>query len=141
MKKFYCSLFILFFGLFLTTYAQKSFDNLAGIWQMCNQVTKDSGEKVMACSPIWKVLNKDGSFYQFMLAHKDGMCAISHEGTYRKVDDNSYEEHILKHTYDSNMVDKKILLTFRFVNTDMIVLSFSLGGKEGNYKEVWKRVK
>lgn len=141
MKRSLLTCIILFFGVFMTAFSQKGTNKLAGVWQFCSEIEQENGVKVMACSPIWKVLQADGKFCQFILAYKDGMCALTHEGTYEINSDNTYTEHISQHAVDKKLIGTNTVLEYRFVNDDMVVLTFKLQDRKDEFREIWKRVK
>ena len=141
MKKIFCIGLIMFFGTCVLAFSQKTSHKLVGIWQFCNEMKKSDGEKVLAFSPIWKVLYSDGSFSQFMLMYKDGGCALTHEGTYEVLSDDTYTEFISQHAVDKDLIGKKTELTYHFLNEDMVAFTYKLYGRNDEFHELWKRVK
>ena len=141
MKKTILIGLVLFLGVCSSVFSQTKSNNLEGIWQYCEEVKKPDGEKVLACSPIWKILYSDGKFVQFMLMYKDGTCAMTHNGTYEVNSENVYTEHITQHAVDKELIGTHTKLNYQFVNDDMVKFSFKLEGRKDEFREIWKRVK
>ena len=141
MKKTFIIGLVLFMGIFTAAFSQHTSNKLKGIWQYCQIVKGEGGEKVMACSPIWKILYSDGKFSQFMLMYKDGGCALTHHGSYVVESDSTYREHITDHAVDKDLIGAETKLNYRFVNDDMVVLTYKLKGRDSEFREVWKRLK
>ena len=141
MKKSIFVCVILSFVFISSVFAQKDPSSLVGVWQYCTEVQQKSGDDVMVCSPIWKVLHADGKFCQFMLVYKDGMCAMTHEGTYEVATEDTYVEHIVSHAVDKDLIGTKTVLHYRFINEDMVAFTYKLQGRNEEFREVWRRVK
>lgn len=141
MKKTFIIGLVLFMGMFTKALSQNVTNKLEGVWQYCKIVKGDGGEQVMACTPIWKIFNSDGKFSQFMLMYKDGGCALTHYGSYVIESDSTYKEHITEHAVDKALVGSETNLKYRFVNDDMLELTYKLQGRDSEFREVWKRLK
>ena len=141
MKKRFLIGLVLFLGVITSAVSQIKSNKLEGIWQYCEEVKKSDGQKVLACSPVWKVLYSDGKFSQFMLMYKDGTCALTHQGTYEVNSENTYTEHITQHAVDKKLIGTHTLLNYKFVNDDMVKFTFKLEGRDDEFCETWKRVK
>lgn len=140
MKKSILISLVLFLSCCVPVLSQQKLEKFVGVWQLCNQVKQDNGAVVIAYSPIWKVLQPDGKFSQFVLAYKNGKCAITHRGTYEVNSDELYTEHITMHAVDKAIVGTKTLLNYHFINDNELELNFKLQGREDKFHEIWYRV-
>ncbi|MBO6189457.1 MAG: DUF4488 domain-containing protein [Alloprevotella sp.] len=109
---------------------------LMGLWQMQMQDGRHGKMKTIDV-PVWKSIEGDGTFFNFMIKDR-GHSFISQSGTYAIRSDSTYAEQILEHAFDPSLVGTVTMLTYSFINPNMLIVSFDMKGK--TVYEMWRRV-
>ena len=121
--------------------ATSSHDNatdLIGVWQQV-QTSKTDGHLMQL--PVWKVMQKDGTFCTFLIANEHGQSVITNQGRFTVVNDSTVTEHINGSITDPELVGKENRITYHFDGKDKIHVSYRMPGATRDGQEDWVRVK
>lgn len=137
MKKFLLTLALLA-PLSMSAEPTKKKGELAGIWQ---QVDTNEQDGNMMRLPVWKVLQKDGSFCVFLIAGKSGQSIIANQGTYAQTSDSTYTERLTGSITNDELVGKENTIVYHFASKDRLLVKYQLPGSKVTAVETWVRVK
>lgn len=135
-----------------TLYAQEHLPeskSLVGIWRQVAMSKNNVGEVVPVKSPIYKVVNADGTFYTFITwgaysnVPDDAATTINLYGTYAISSDSTFTEHIVKHSGNAQMDNTESELRYKFVpnsENNAVYMMWKNTAVDQWIPELWERV-
>ncbi len=118
-------------------------DGLPGMWRQVVLRNVD-GEVTEAPTGNYKVLNKDNTFYTFVVwssgKQADLPTTIGFYGNYTITSDSTFTEKIIEHTLNPAMSGTESELRFRFADPNTLVQYYKLQHSNQWIPELWRRV-
>lgn len=141
MKRFFLLLTITAMSSIACLTAQNIPERFAGIWQQKQKITEKNGSERIVHLPVWKILNKDGTFCTFLIANRKGESIITTKGTFAITDETTYVEHITGSITDPSLVNKDNIIKYTFTTDNTMTLTYRIPGAAKEAVEMWTRVK
>ena len=115
---------------------------VAGVWQQVQAFTDSTGQMQDLYLPVWKVLQGDGHFTNFVMAYNKAPAFITHEGSFRVVSDKYYSERTRQSVVSPEMAGVEVMMEYTFnQDKDEMTLRFMLPNSEKPQTERWRRVR
>ena len=116
-------------------------EKLTGVWQMCRVLQNGDGEKTIIYTPMFKVLNADGSFFNLQMMDTSSPGALFATGTWEMRSEATYAESLASITTDPTSQGKDNVITFRLSDNDEILHTYyTMPGNGADGSETWHRV-
>lgn len=115
---------------------------VAGVWQQVQVYTDSAGQKQELYLPVWKVLQGDGHFVNFVMAYNKAPSFITTEGDFRVVSDKYYSERVRQSVVAPELAGVEVMMEYTFnEEKDEMTLRFMLPNSELPQTEHWRRVR
>lgn len=124
--------------------------SLVGMWRQTLLIKdKDTGNLRKIMTGNYKVVNPDGTFYAFITwgtgneNPQKNITTLNMYGTYTLTSDNTFSEHIVKHSVDARMDNSVSELKYKFVpdNDNNIVYMMWKNNTTNQWiPEIWERI-
>lgn len=114
---------------------------LQGIWQICRLNNISDNEKYsITAGPYMKILSTDNRFTNLALNTSGHASVITSNGTYTQTSDSTYVESVSESIMNPKLSGKDITIHFKFLNANLLVISFQSIDPPLQGKEYWTRV-
>ena len=114
---------------------------LQGIWQICRlNNTSDNEKYSITAGPYMKILSTDNRFTNLALNTSGHASVITSNGTYTQTSDSTYVESVSESIMNPKLSGKDITIHFKFLNANLLVISFQSIDPPLQGKEYWTRV-
>lgn len=114
---------------------------LQGIWQICRlNNTSDNEKYSITAGPYMKILSTDNRFTNLALNTSGHASIITSNGTYTQTSDSTYVESVSESIMNPKLSGKDITIHFKFLNANLLVISFQSIDPPLQGKEYWTRV-
>lgn len=114
---------------------------LQGIWQICRlNNTSDNEKYSITAGPYMKILSTDNRFTNLALNTSGHVSVITSNGTYTQTSDSTYVESVSESIMNPKLSGKDITIHFKFLNANLLVISFQSIDPPLQGKEYWTRV-
>ncbi|MBP3227974.1 MAG: DUF4488 domain-containing protein [Bacteroidaceae bacterium] len=115
---------------------------LVGVWQQVNVVTDSAGVETEVFLPVWKVLQGDGHFTNFVMAFHKAPSFITQEGDFRVVSDKYYSERTRRSVVAPELQGVEVMMEYTLdEEKGEMRLRFMMPNSERPQTEVWRRVR
>lgn len=114
---------------------------LQGIWQICKlNNTSDNEKYSITAGPYMKILSTDNRFTNLALNTSGHVSVITSNGTYTQTSDSTYVESVSESIMNPKLSGKDITIHFKFLNANLLMISFQSVDPLLQGKEYWTRV-
>ncbi len=114
---------------------------LQGIWQICRlNNTSDNEKYSITAGPYMKILSTDNRFTNLALNTSGHASVITSNGTYTQTSDSTYVESVSESIMNPKLSGKDITIHFKFLNANLLMISFQSVDPLLQGKEYWTRV-
>ncbi len=115
---------------------------LAGVWQQVQIYTDSAGQAQELFLPVWKVLQGDGHFTNFVMTYYKAPAFITQEGDFRVVSDKYYSERTRQSVVAPELVGVEVMMEYTLdEEKGEMILRFMLPNSEQPQTERWRRVR
>lgn len=116
--------------------------NVQGIWQLCMLARpQEDGAYRVIPAPCIKLLSADKTFVTLMTITQPNVKSfINASGTYRQTSDSTYVESVTKSMTDNVLIGREVELTFKLLNSNMLMITYLMPGAPRRATEYWTRV-
>lgn len=112
--------------------------SLLGIWQIC-KVEESEGKYKMLPMPILKIISSEGTFRN-VISESGSPAMIVLEGDFKQTSDSTYTETFRKSFFPNQKVGTVNVISFQFLNDNLMKIRFHIDGIEKEFTEYWVRV-
>lgn len=114
---------------------------LQSIWQICRlNNTSDNEKYSITAGPYMKILSTDNRFTNLALNTSGHASVITSNGTYTQTSDSTYVESVSESIMNPKLSGKDITIHFKFLNANLLMISFQSVDPLLQGKEYWTRV-
>ncbi|MBQ7634938.1 MAG: DUF4488 domain-containing protein [Bacteroidaceae bacterium] len=115
---------------------------VAGVWQQVQAYTDSTGAVQDMYLPVWKVLQGDGHFTNFVMTYYKAPAFITQEGDFRVVSDKYYSERTRQSVVAPELVGVEVMMEYTLnEEAGEMSLRFMLPNSEQPQTERWRRVR
>ncbi len=118
----------------------KKKNSLHGVWQLVQKNPDDGHEMTL---PVWKVLEKGGSFCVFCIGDNTGRTIMTSKGKYVEKDDSTYVEHVRRslQTNFGNNGAFALTISYRYNAAGDMEITYRMPGAQNDGHETWRKIK
>ncbi len=115
---------------------------VAGVWQKVNVYTDSAGVQQEMFLPVWKVLQGDGHFTNFVMTHYKAPAFITQEGDFRVVSDKYYSERTRQSVVAPEFIGVEVMMEYTLdEEKGEMRVRFMVPNSDKPVQETWRRVR
>lgn len=116
--------------------------HITGVWQQTTVTTDSTGQKQEIFLPVWKVLQGDGHFVNFVMTYHKAPAFITQEGNYRVVSPKYYSEKTRQSVVAPELVGVEIMMEYTLdEERGQMTLRYMLPDRDQPITETWRKVR